>query len=382
MTSYYARKIITEEGIINNAYLLVNDGKISDIVNKAPKNENVVSFKDGIIAPGLIDIHTHGGLGYETGMGSVDNLIKWSRFKLKHGVTGFLPTTPSVSFEQLEKALYDIRQVINQPYSNILGMHLEGPFFKKGSKIGAQNPDYVVGDFPRKYRDFIGENSDIIRYLALDPLHDRAREIIAYCNQLNIKVAAAHSEILYRDFLKEKTGFSSITHNFNGMIGLHHREPGLAYVGCLDQALYAEIICDGFHVAYPMLELFFKLKGDDKSILVTDSMLATGMAPGSTYQLGGIEVTLNEEGKVYKSDGGLAGSTLTMDKAVRNLVNHLAIPLEKAVQMASLNPAKLLGIDKSRGSLSKGKDADFIVLDDNLEVQATFIKGKNVFRNE
>lgn len=380
MISYFAQKMITEKGIIDEAYLIVDDGKITGIEKNPAKKGDVVSFRDSIISPGFIDIHTHGALGYEPGSGSIDGLLRWSQFEFEQGVTGFLPSTPSIPFKQLKKAVQDVKEVLKKPYSNVLGMQMEGPFFKKGKKIGAQNPEYVLGDFPRKYREFIGENSDIIRYIAIDPLLDCAGEIVAYCVKQGIRVAAAHSEILYKDFLKEKNGYSCITHTFNGMVGLHHREPGLAYAGCMDKDLYAEIICDGFHVTYPMLDLFFKLKGFEKPVLITDAMLATGMPPGSSYTLGNITVTVNEEGKVVKADGGLASSTLTMDRAVRNIVNNLNIPVEKAVQMASLNPAKLLGIDDKKGSLAEGKDADFIVLNSELEVMATYIKGKNVYK--
>ena len=161
------------------------------------------------------------------------------------------------------------------------------------------------------------------------------------------------------------------------MHGLHHRNPGLAYAPVWRKT-YAEIICDGFHVAYPMLRLFFELKGFERAILITDSMAATGMKPGF-YQLGGIDVIVTADGRVCKGDGGLAGSTLTMDQAVRNIVAHLNVPVEKAIQMSSLNSARMLGIDQEKGGLAYGKDADFIVLNENLEVQATYIKGQSVF---
>jgi N-acetylglucosamine-6-phosphate deacetylase len=382
MTSYYAQKIISKKGIIDEAYLIVDDGKITGIEKKPTKKGDIVTFRDSIMAPGFIDIHTHGALGYKLGSGSTDGLLSWSQFELKKGVIGFLPSISCVSFEQLGKAVQDIQQVMEKPFSNILGMHMEGPFFKKGKKIGAQNPEYVIGNFPQKYKDFIEENSDIIRYIAIDPQHDCAEEIVAYCIKKGIRVSAAHTEILYKDFLSKKNGYSCITHTFNGMVGLHHREPGLAYAGCMDKDLYAEIICDGFHVTYPMLALFFKLKGFEKAVLITDAILATGMPPGPFYSQSNIKITVDEEGKVFKANGGLAGSTLTMDRAVWNIVNNLNIPLEKAVQMASLIPAKLLGIADKKGSLAEGKDADFIVLNTELKVIATYIKGKNVYKGD
>lgn len=380
MISYQASKIISESGIINDAYLIVNDEKIIGIGKEPAKNGEVVCFSNSIISPGFIDVHTHGGVGYETGKGSFAELSEWTRFEIKQGVTGFLPSTPSVPLDQLKKAAHDVKLAMKEPYTNILGMHMEGPFFRKGKKIGAQNPEYIIEDLPEEYMEFIKNNSSIIAYLSLDPQHNYAETIVSNCNCWGIKVAAAHSEILYNDFLEKKASYSSIIHTFNGMIGLDHREPGLAYAACFDDDLYAEIICDGFHVDYLMLALFFKLKGYQKPVLITDAMLAAGMPPGSAYRLGNIEVTVNEDGKVVKEDGGLASSTLTLDKAVRNIVQYVGVPLDKAIQMASLNPAKLLGIDDKKGSIKEGKDADFIVLNSELEVMETYIKGENLYR--
>lgn len=227
--------------------------------------------------------------------------------------------------------------------------------------------------------NFINHNKDIIKYLSLDPKLNEAERIISICKDSNIKVAAGHSTILHKDFVDKNFLVDAITHTFNGMKGLHHRQPGLAYTSCMDKNIFSEIICDGLHISYPMLELFFKLKGYTKTILITDSMSATGLSSGSDYKLGDIKVKVNQDGSVRKSDGGLAGSTLTMDRAVQNLVDKLSISPETAINMASLNPAKLLGIDSEQGSLAENKLANFIVLNNNLEVEATYIKGKEMF---
>lgn len=382
MKAYYADKIITAKAIRHKSYLMVAEGKITGIRSQIDDDIDVTSYPGKTIAPGFIDIHTHGGLGYEPGSGNIEGLKKWSQFKYKQGVTGFLATTPSVPLQTMEEAAREIREICRKPITNVLGLQLEGPFFLKGAKIGAQNPEYVVEKFPESYRNFIRKYSDIIPYLALDPLHPESREIVEFCRQQKIEVSAGHSEILYSDFLQEKEyGYSAVTHTFNGMKGLHHRQPGLAYAGCMDEDLFAEIICDGFHIIFPVLKLFFKLRGYENTVLITDSMLAAGMPAGTTYKLGGIEVTVSPEGKVFKEDGGLAGSTLTMAKAVSNLVTELKIPLVQAIKMASLNPAQLIKVDESKGSLEQGKDADFIVLNQGLEVMATYNNGEKVYSN-
>ena len=386
MQIYQADQIITENKVLKNAYLFVEAGKIKKIEEEISEDEkaklknNITYFSGSKIIPGLIDIHTHGGLGYMAGIGGYKGLKKWSQFKIKHGVTNFLPTIGTTAFDGMKKTAADVRPLMKDQTSNIMGLHLEGPFFTEGKKKGAQTPEYLLASFPAKYRDYIEANSDIINYISIDPAQKIAEEITSFCNDLDIKIAAGHSEILYRDFTKIKNqGYRSIIHSFNGMVGLHHRNPGLAYAACMDQELYAEIICDGIHVSYSMLELFFKLKDFSKIILITDSVLAAGLKAGSYKKHNNIILKVTEDGRVYNNNGNLAGSTLTMDQALKNTVTNLEIPLIKAVQMAALNPAKLLGVSDQKGSLKVGKDADFVILNNDLDVKATYIKGEKVF---
>ncbi len=378
MKAFYADKIITEKSIEKEAYLLINEGKITGIKKNIDGNIPVSNYANHIIAPGYIDLHTHGALGYEPGYGDKKGLKKWASYKLKHGVTGFLPTTASIPLKNIKKAATQIKELAAQEKTNILGLHLEGPFYSRGKKIGVQNPKHVRSKFTDDFKELIEANSDIIRYISIDPLITDSEKIVAFCNKLNIKVAAGHSEISYLDFEKIKKGYSSITHTFNGMKGIHHRNPGLAYSACMDDNLYAEIICDGIHVINPVLKMFFRLKDHRKAVLITDTLSAAGMPSGSSYSIGDIQVKITDEGKAITNDGTLAGSTLTLEKAVVNVVHNLDISLANAIHMASLNPARLLGIDDHKGSLAKGKDADFIVLDNNLKVKETFIEGISV----
>jgi N-acetylglucosamine-6-phosphate deacetylase len=381
MKAYFAKNIITATETLNEAYLLEDQGKIVGLEKTLAGDIPVTSYENCIMAPGLIDLHTHGALGYEPGFGERAELLKWSEFEISHGVTSFLPSTASIPLEKIRKAAIDIKEVMNQPLTNILGLHMEGPFFSRSAKIGAQNPQYVQKEFTPEFRDLISQYREVIKYIAVDPALAAAEDIVAFCTGLGIRVAAAHSTILYEDFLKKKTmGFSAITHTFNGMVGLDHRHPGLAYAACMDQDIYGEIICDGHHVSFPMIQLFLHLKGYQRSIIITDSIAATGMPPGSSYTLGDVQVNVSNDGRVTKPDGGLAGSILTMDQAVRNLVQHLDLPLHEVIYMASTAPATMLGIDQFKGSLKENKDADFIILDSDLAVVATYIKGQNLFK--
>lgn len=380
MKAYYAPEILTEHGPVADSYLLEDQGKVVGIVQEPAAGIPVTVYDHSTIAPGLIDIHTHGALGHEAGYCGKEHLLQWAEFNLTHGVTGFLPSTASIPVARIRETARLIRELTGEAAPNILGLHMEGPFFGVGPKIGAQNPLYAGKQFTPEYRGLIAEYRNVIKYIAVDPALETAAEMVSFCNGLGIRVAAAHSDIPYAEFLKRKSwGFTAVTHTFNGMNGLDHRNPGLAYAGCMDPDLYGEIICDGHHVGFPMIKLFFKLKDYRRAVLITDSIAAAGMAPGS-YTLGGIAIDVSAAGKVTKADGGLAGSILTLDQAVRNVVRHLGVPLSEAVAMASAVPAELLGIGDSKGSLGPGKDADFIVLNPELTVTATYLKGQNVFR--
>ena len=382
MKAYFGSQIVAEQGLAPDSYLLEEEGRIVGITQTLQAGVPVTAYQNGTIAPGLIDIHTHGALGYETGYCDKEQLRQWSRHNLAHGVTGFLPSTASIPVARIREAARAIQELAGESLTNILGLHLEGPFFGTGPKIGAQNPAYVQKEFTAEFRDLLTEYRQVIKYLAVDPSLAAASEIAPFCARLGIPVAAAHSDIPYEEFLKRKSwGFTAITHTFNGMRGLDHRTPGLAYAGCMDPDLYAEIICDGYHVSFLMVKLFLKLKGYRKAILITDSIAAAGMPPGS-YTLGDIAIQVSAAGKVIKEDGALAGSILTLDQAVRNVVHYLKIPLSEAIYMASAAPAELLGIADRKGSLRPGKDADFIVFDRDLAVTATYIQGRNLFRGD
>lgn len=379
MKAYLADKIITPLRTLENAYLNVADGQIISLGRQPNCEDIVTTFSDYILAPGYIDIHTHGGIGYAAGFEDQAKLLEWSDYKITKGVTSFLNTTTSMPLDKVKKGIDDTREA-RRTKANILGVHLEGPLLTTSKKRGAQDLEHILISFSREHEKLLVANQDIIKYMTVDPEHDDIEKIASVCRELDIKLSAGHTRISYDSFLeRKKLGFSCVTHTFNGMVGLHHRNPGLAYSACLDDDIYAEIICDGHHVSYPMLKLFFRLKGYERAILVTDSMKVTGLESGRKYRIGEKNVFVHENGRLTTDEGGLAGSTLSMEEAVQNLVSRLDIPPEKAIQMASLNPASLLGIDRFKGSLIPGRDADFLVLDNSLKVRATFIKGQEHF---
>ncbi|MFW5984776.1 MAG: N-acetylglucosamine-6-phosphate deacetylase [Halanaerobiaceae bacterium] len=385
MKIYRAEKIIAEEEVINDGFLVVEKGKIKEICTElAPELEDfpVTDFGDMIISPGFIDIHCHGGMNYGLGEGdSKQGLINWSKFKAENGVTGFLPTTASLALKAYKKVFSQIKEVLSSPAEapNILGLHLEGPFFTPGQKIGAQDPRNIKEEFPEEYSQLFAQYEELIHYLSFDPQHKDASRILNFGKKHDLVLGAGHTEIMHQEFAQKKAhGYSVIVHTFNGMKGLHHRNPGLAYSACMDDELYAEIICDGLHISLPMLKLFFELKDPQKAVLITDAMRAAGLKPENTSSFGDRKIKIDREGRALLEDGTLAGSTLTMDRAVARVTKKVGLSLKQAVEAASLNPARLLGIEQTKGSLKAGKDADFIVFDQDISVQETYLQGKKI----
>ena len=394
MKIYTADRVLTEQGMKRNIFLGVAGGQFQFVASDQ-SYEQVTDFGNRLIVPGFIDVHTHGGGGYDLAAGSSAELLAWASFKAEHGVTGFLPTTSSCSLTSLQRAGQAITAGVrddSQRAANILGWHLEGPFFDDGEKLGAQNREHIVQEFTADYRRLVGKFSDVIRYLTLDPLVEDADKIVAFCREKDIVVAAGHTTICSQEFSSCKDeGYSAVVHTFNGMKGLDHRQPGLAYSACMGPDLYAEIICDGFHVSPEMLKLFFSLKQRGKEIIITDAIKLAGdfscsnkgSAPDSeqvktTTEFAGQKVRVDKQGRVLLEGGTLAGSTLTMDRALQIAVNEVGLTVERAVKAASLNPARLLGIADVKGSIARGKDADFVVLDDDFQIAAVYCRGQKI----
>ena len=365
-----------------------------EIQKGVKKAKKVIDFGDKIIVPGFIDIHTHGGGGYSFGSGQLSDLLSWASFKASHGVTGFLPTTSAVAVSELLRASELIREGMEacensqQHGAKILGWHLEGPFFRESRKLGAQNRKYVVEKLSGDYKEILNSSKKDIAYLTLDPLIEDADEILEFCRENEIVIAAGHSVITHQEFQAViEEGYSSVVHTFNGMRGLHHRKPGLAFTACRDEHIFAEIICDGHHVSLPMLKMFFTLKETEKIILITDAMKMAGNITSKAADFGNNEVTdfgyqdiyIDDKGRALLADGTLAGSTLTMDRALQIAVEKAGLSLERAIRAISLNPAKLLGIADRKGSIASGKDADFVVLNNNLQIESVYCQGKEVF---
>lgn len=368
--------IITETQVLKN-YVLGFEEKFSWIIPHDEFNieeAEIIDAEGLFIAPGLIDVHIHGSGGKDTMDGTEEALKAISSTIVKNGVTAFLATTMTMEWGKVSRALDQIRKgmVGEMPGAQLMGAHMEGPFINIQFK-GAQNSEYII---PPSW-DLVKAYKDVIKLVTLAPELPGSEELIKELKKNNIVVSMGHSAAFYDEAVKGvEAGISHCTHLFNAMTGVHHRNPGVASVA-LATDVYCELIADKIHVHPGLYELVKKAKGIDRITLITDCIEAGGMVDG-TYSLGGQPVIV-KNGAARLEDGTLAGSILNLNKGLFNFYKNTNTELFEVFRMASINPAKELGIDSKKGSIAPDKDADFFLMDDEFNVKATYIKGKRIF---
>lgn len=369
---------LSSEGIFIAGDIAIDGEKIVDIGKLTPSAGWQVVDANGLrIVPGLIDIHFHGAVGYDVMDASLEEFNKISDYLVESGTTSFLATTITSPKEELSdtiKKIHGASQEVNNKYSPILGVHVEGPYINRMKK-GCHNADWMR--YPsieelRELREILGP--DLIIHMTLAPEIDGAMEFIKSATQEGVSISIGHSnataEITYKGVAN---GANCFTHLFNAMRGIDHREPGVAGAA-LNSDSFVELICDGVHVHPEIINLVYKLKGKERIILVTDAMKAAGLGDG-TYEFGGFKVIV-DKGIARKEDGTLASSTLTMLDAVKNMVKFTGASLVEAILMATRNPAQAIGAYDKIGSIEVGKRADLVVLDENLNIAKVICRGK------
>jgi len=380
--------IITPFHLISDKDIIVEEGKIIEIVNKEELSTatltgaEVIEGKDKFIAPGYIDIHVHGGGGSDVMDGNYEAINQIAITHSRFGTTSFLPTTMTMSKDKIIRSLRSICEAVKKGTAGaeILGIHMEGPYINPEKK-GAQKEDDIKKISIEEFLEFNQASGNLIRLVTIAPEMPGAIGLIKYLYKQGIIASVGHSNATYAQVQAGiQAGLSHVTHTFNAMRGLHHREPGVVGAALTSPELTVEVIADGIHIHPIVLEILTKIKEGEKVVLITDAMRAAGLKEG-TYDLGGQEVIVTK-GQARLKDGTLAGSVLTMDKAVKNMVNKIRIQLPKAIQMASFNPARSVGIDDKKGSLEPGKDADIVILNKNLETELTIVAGKIVYRRK
>lgn len=367
-------KIILKDRIAENCALLYTD-KIEDVIpeNLVPENAEIIDANGGYVAPGLIDMHIHGYLSKDVCDGEEESIRIISKGLLANGVTGYLPTTMTEDMSVIRKALETCRALKEESKtwqgSTILGCHAEGPFISE-SKKGAQDAKYIL----KPDASFIKEYKDIIKTITLAPECDTEdfKAIREICRDTDVVVSMGHTSADYQTAMASiNAGVKHTTHLFNAMTPLTHRAPGVVGAA-LNGDVSVELIVDTVHVDKSLYNMLWKLKGR-KLCFITDCLPAGGLPVGE-YTLGAQKIFY--DGTICKlEDGTIAGSVLRINKGVWNVYTNSDIPLYECVNCASLNPATVLGLEKSKGSLEVGKDADIIITDNEFEIKKTIIAG-------
>ncbi|MCC0688163.1 MULTISPECIES: N-acetylglucosamine-6-phosphate deacetylase [unclassified Clostridioides] len=371
----YADKFFMKCGIKEKGYLSIIDGKFGEFQQETPDiTDSVIDFSGKYIAPGLVDTHIHGLLGADIMDNTFEAINTISKGLLKYGVTSFLPTTLTDSIDTLSDSIENISNNYDKVEgAKIQGIYLEGPFFTEKYK-GAQNEKYFKDPSIDILKSWQKKSKNLIRKIAIAPERKSSIEFTKYATKNNISVALGHSSATFEQVEQiVNSGAKVFVHMYNGMSPLNHREPGMVGAAMALKNTYAELICDGHHVSPIAAKIIMDIKSRNNIALITDCMRAGAMDDGQ-YTLGKFDVNV-KNGVARLNNGSLAGSVLTMDNAVRNIVNWNISTLEDAIKMATYIPALSCNIDNVCGSIYQGMDADFIVIDNDFNIHKTYING-------
>lgn len=358
------------------------DEKIQKISRCADKSADVIALpKDAIVLPGFVDQHIHGAGGSDGMDGTVNDIAVIADTVAAEGTTSFLVTTMTQSKENITNALRAVKEYQasgRTQGARVAGVHLEGPFIAASHK-GAQPLEYVQQPDITTFDAYNESSGNAIKIVTLAPEVAGSLPLIAHLKEKNVVASVGHTAASYSAIKQAvDAGASNVTHTYNAQTALHHREIGTVGSAMLLDELTCELIADTIHVSVPAMQLLVKNKPADKLVLITDAMRAKGLPDGES-ELGGQKVFV-KNGEARLADGTLAGSVLKMNKAVQNLVEKVGIPFEKAVDCATINPAKMLGIDNETGSITVGKRADFTVLDSSYNVLLTVRDGNVIYQ--
>ena len=385
----YNGKIITPYRIIPNGTVLVSGETIAAVTEGVADFPGAVKVdaKGNYISPGFIDIHVHGGGGHDFMDGSEEAFLKIAETHARFGTTAMLPTTLTSEKEDLLQTLelYEQANKKNTSGAQFIGMHLEGPYFALNQR-GAQDPRYIRNPDPVEYKEILARSSSIKRWSAAPELKG-AIEFGRYVTSKGVLAAVAHTDAIYEEVLEAfENGYTLATHLYSAMSGVTRRN-AFRYAGVIESAFLldemdVEIIADGVHLPAPLLKLVCKIKGPERTALITDAMRAAGMPEGESI-LGNLKNGL----KVIVEDGvaklpdrtSFAGSVATADRLVRTMIKMADVPLTDAIRMITSTPARIMRVADKKGSLAAGKDADILIFDEDVDIKMTMIKGRIVY---
>lgn len=375
-----AKNIYCEDKILKNATIIIQDGIIKKVLEEHEENDvkTIIDLNKYSIIPGLIDLHVHGANGYDTMDGNFDSLNEISKYLASKGITSFLPTTVTEKIEKIKQAINNIGSCIGKVEgAEILGPYIEGPYICKEYK-GA-HPEHLIKDLNlEELEELIEASKHTVKVITIAPEKKNAYECIRYLTANNVQVSMGHTNATYDETVGAiNCGAKVAVHTFNGMRGFNHREPGVLGAVLTKDDVYCELICDLVHVHPASVDLLLRCKDKEKVILISDGIQAAGLQDGE-YMLGALKVNVKCSIARVES-GSLAGSTTNILACVKNIIEKVGLKPLEAIKMASLNPSRLLNIDKSIGSIREGKKANLVILDDNFNVVKTLINGKEVF---
>ncbi|MBB5284151.1 N-acetylglucosamine-6-phosphate deacetylase [Rhabdobacter roseus] len=383
--------LLTPYRRIPNGTLLIENGKIVAVseTDLDVSDALEIDAKGYFVAPGFIDIHVHGGGGHDFMDGTEEAFLAIAETHARYGTTALVPTTLTSEKKDLLHTLelYEQAHRHNHRGAQFLGMHLEGPYFAM-SQRGAQDPRYIRNPDPAEYLEVLARSASIARWSAAPEL-EGALEFGRCLRERGIVAALAHTEAVYEEVLEAyENGYNLATHLYSGMLGVTRRH-AYRYAGAVESAFLidgmdVEIIADGIHLPAPLLKLVYKIKGPSRIALITDAMRAAGMPPGEST-LGSLKNGL----KVIVEDGvaklpdrtAFAGSVATANQLIRSMIQLAEVPLPEAVEMLTATPARIMGVEKQKGSLTVGKDADVVIFDAEINIQSTLVRGKIVFES-
>lgn len=386
-TIFAARRAYTPIEELENVLVVTEDGRVTELSRRdsleVPKSANLIDFGDAILAPGFLDIHIHGGAGVDAMRAGASDIPRMGKFLAAHGVTGYFPTTVAAPIDATCAALERLADAIeagenaatndDSVAARPLGIHLEGPFLSH-KRRGVHPPENLVAPTVEMFDRLWQAARGHVRMMTIAPELPGALEVIAEAARRKVCVSIGHSDAEMPIAQQAvKAGARHATHTFNAMRPLDHRDPGILGEVLTDDAVSADMIADGIHLSPAVVQIFLQAKGRERAVLITDAISATGMPEGH-YRLGPIEVEV-KDGKCT-SGGSLAGSVLTMDRAVRNVTQFSRWSLKDAVRAATLNAARATGTISDQGILARGARADFVVLNARGEVLRTIVGGR------
>ena len=383
--------IILPGRISEKGYVVCEDGIITQIGQgyfPATERDEVINAGGLYVSPGFIDMHTHGAGGYDFMDGTVEAYLGAAKMHAKHGTTSLLPTTLTSTNEELLKtfSIYKEAKAKNTEGASFLGLHLEGPYFAYGQK-GAQDPKYLRNPEPEEYNAILEASDDIMRW-SLAPELKGAIEFGKVLRSKNILPSIAHTDAICEEVEEAfDAGFTHVTHLYSCMSTITRRN-AYRYAGALEATyliddMTVEIIADGVHLPKSLLRYVYKFKGPDKIALCTDSMRGAGMPDGESIlgSLQGGQKVIIEDGVAKLPDRtAFAGSVATADRLIRTMIGLADVPLEEAIRMITITPARILKIDKTKGSIEIGKEADLVLFDKDININTTIINGKVVYK--